>query len=73
MYVDSPLQPIRTKKDNFMSKFYNDLKKGLKEAAEYKRGKLNLIVETIEIPEPPADYSAQKIKQIREQKNIRKV
>lgn len=45
-----------------MNKFY----KGLNDAIEYKRGKIHLRSEFIEIPERPAEYGAEEIKQIRE-------
>ncbi len=48
------------------NKFFEDLKKGLQEAIDYKKGKLNLRSELIEIPEPPAKYKAKQIKNIRE-------
>lgn len=49
-----------------MGKFYKDLKVGLEDAIAYKKGKLNLRSETIEIPEPPTQYKAKEIKEIRE-------
>lgn len=49
------------------NKFFKDLKKGLEEVIAYQKGKLNLRSETIEIPEPPAQYKAKQIKKIREQ------
>lgn len=48
-----------------MSKFYEGLKKGLEEALDHARGKITLKSETIEIPEPPSNYSANDIKRIR--------
>ena len=48
------------------NKFFKDLKKGLEEAIAYKKGKLDLRSELIEIPEPPAQYKAKQIKKIRE-------
>ena len=41
-----------------MSKFFDDLKEGLKDVVAYKKGKLTLRSELIEIPEPPIDYKA---------------
>ena len=49
------------------NKFFKDLKTGLEEAIAYKKGKLDLRSELIEIPEPPAKYKAKQIKKIREQ------
>lgn len=48
------------------SKFFKDLKDGLEDVNAYKRGKLTLRSELIEIPQPPADYKAKDIKRIRE-------
>ena len=47
-------------------KFFKDLKKSLEEVVAYKKGKLDLYSEYIEIPEPPAEYKAKDIKKIRE-------
>jgi putative transcriptional regulator len=44
------------------NKFFKDLKKSLEEVVAYKKGKLNLYSEYIEIPEPPAEYKAKDIK-----------
>jgi putative transcriptional regulator len=52
-----------------MGKFFKNLKKGLEEAAAHKKGKLVLRSEVIEIPEPPAEYKAKDIKNIREKSN----
>lgn len=41
-----------------MSKFFEKLKKGLEDAIAHKMGKITLRTEVIEIPEPPADSSA---------------
>lgn len=49
-----------------MSKFFKKLKAGLEEAIAYEQGKLDLRSEIIEIPEPPIQYKAKKIKMIRE-------
>src|SRR3990167_8513682 len=49
-----------------MSKFYEKLKTGLEEVLSHKKGKITLRSETIEIPEPPAEYTAKEIKKIRE-------
>ena len=51
------------------NKFYKDLKKGLEEVLVYKKGKIKLHTEYIEIPEPPAEYKPKKIKEIRESNN----
>lgn len=52
-----------------MSKLFKGLKKGLTEALAYSEGKITLKSEVIEIPEPPAEYSANDIKRIRKQYN----
>lgn len=49
-------------------KYFKDLKAGLEDIAAYKKGKLDLRSECIEVPEPPARYKAKEIKKIR-QKN----
>ncbi len=49
-----------------MSKFFDKIKKGLEDAVAHKEGKITLRTEIIEIPEPPAPYSAKEIRKIRE-------
>jgi putative transcriptional regulator len=49
-----------------MSKFFDQLKEGLEDVLSHKKGKITLRSEVIEIPEPPADYTAKEIKKIRE-------
>ncbi len=49
-----------------MGKFFEDIKAGLEDAIAHKKGKLSLRSETIVIPEPPAQYKAKEIKEIRE-------
>ena len=49
-----------------MSKFFKDLKKGLGDVAAYKKGKITLRSELINIPKPPTQYKAKDIKRIRE-------
>lgn len=44
-----------------MGKFYKDLKKGLEEILEYKKGKIKLRSEIIEVPEPPTEYKPKEI------------
>ena len=44
------------------NKFFKDLKTGLEEIIAYKKGKLSLRSELIEIPEPPMHYNAKDIK-----------
>ncbi len=56
----------RVKKNN---KFFEDIKAGLQEVLDYKKGKLRLSSEFIEIPEPPSEYRPKEIKKIREEKN----
>ena len=51
-----------------MGKFFDKLKKGLEEIAAYEEGKITLYSDTIEVPAPPAEYTAQDIKRIREMK-----
>jgi putative transcriptional regulator len=50
-----------------MGKLFNDLKAGLEDAISHKKGKIHLRSESIEIPEPPAQYNAKEIKKIREE------
>lgn len=49
-----------------MSRFYEKLKGGLEEVLAHKKGKITLRSEIVEIPEPPAEYTAKDIKKIRE-------
>jgi hypothetical protein len=49
-----------------MGKFFKDLKAELEDAIAYKKGKLNLRSELIEISEAPAEYKPKQIKDIRE-------
>lgn len=51
------------------NKFFEDLKEGLTDIVAYKKGKLTLRSEFIDIPKPPAMYKAKDIKRIREQAN----
>lgn len=51
------------------NQFFKDLKVGLEDAIAYKKGKLDLRSELIEVPEPPIEYRAQAIKKIRETNN----
>jgi len=53
------------KKKSKQKTFFKDLKAGLEEVIAYKKGKLKLRSEVIEIPAPPADYRAKDIKNIR--------
>lgn len=52
-----------------MSKFFKDLKKSLNEVDAYKKGKITLRSELIEIPRPPEKYKAKDIKRIRKRDN----
>lgn len=52
-----------------MGKFYTDLKSGLTDAIAYKKKKISLRTEILEIPEAPAEYKAKEIKHIREINN----
>lgn len=59
---------MRLKKDKKKavgSKFFKDLKTGLEDVVAYKKGKLTLRTENIEIPTPPVKYNAKDIKRIR--------
>ncbi len=47
------------------NQFFKDLKSGLEDAIAYKKGKLDLRSDSIEIPEPPAEYKSHQIKKIR--------
>jgi putative transcriptional regulator len=49
-----------------MSKFFKDLKAGLKDAIAHEKGKLDLRSTLMEVPEPPAEYKPKEIKNIRE-------
>jgi putative transcriptional regulator len=49
-----------------MSVLSKKIKKGLEEILEYKEGKRTLRTKLIELPEPPMEYKAEEIKQIRE-------
>jgi len=48
-----------------MGKFYKDLKAGLEEALAHRKGKIKLHSEVIEIPEPPVEYRAKDVQNIR--------
>jgi Predicted transcriptional regulator len=48
-----------------MGKFYEELEEGFEEIIAYKKGKITLRSEKIEIPEPPKAYRAKDIKKIR--------
>ena len=48
-----------------MSRLFDDLKDGLNEMIAYKKGKITLRSEIIEIPEPPMEYKAKDVKRIR--------
>ncbi|MCI0381943.1 MAG: helix-turn-helix domain-containing protein [Chlamydiae bacterium] len=48
---------------------FKQLKKGLKEIIAYKKGKITLKSEYIEIPEPPEIYTPKAIKNIRSKGN----
>lgn len=48
-----------------MGKFFKDLKEGLEEVVAYKKGKIKLHSEFVEVPEPPEEYKAKDIKNIR--------
>jgi putative transcriptional regulator len=49
-----------------MNTFSEKIKKGLEEILEYKQGKRTLRTKLIELPEPPLEYKAKEIKQVRE-------
>jgi putative transcriptional regulator len=49
-----------------MGKFFEDLKEGFEDIIAYRKGKITLRTERIEIPEPPMEYTAKDIKKIRE-------
>jgi putative transcriptional regulator len=51
------------------NKFFNDLKESLEEVLAYKKGKLKLYSEEIELPEPPKKFTSKDIRKIREQQN----
>lgn len=56
---------MQSKKDKKKNMFFEDLKESLEEVVAYKKGKLTLRSELIEIPEPPASYKARDVKRIR--------
>ena len=47
------------------NKLFKDLKAGIQDVLDYKKGKLDLRSELIDIPEPPMTYKAKDIKKIR--------
>jgi putative transcriptional regulator len=49
--------------------FFEELKEGLQEILDYKKGKIKLSSESIVLPEPPSKYKAKEIRNIRERKN----
>jgi putative transcriptional regulator len=49
-----------------MSKFFKDLKAGLEEAIEYRKGNVKLRSSTYNILQPPSKYQAKDIKKIRQ-------
>jgi putative transcriptional regulator len=49
-----------------MSKFFEDLKEGMEDIIKYRKGKLTLKSEFIEIPAPPEEYKPKDIRKIRE-------
>ncbi len=51
------------------SAFSEKIRRGLEEILEYKQGKRTLRTKLIELPEPPLEYKAEEIKQIREKGN----
>jgi len=59
----------RNKKVKKENTFFKDLKNGLKDVVDYKKGKLTLRSELIEIPAPPVAYKAKDVKRIRESGN----
>ncbi len=48
-----------------MSKFFKDLKEGLEDALAHEKGKKTLRSKFIDLPAPPAQYTAKDIKEIR--------
>ncbi len=48
------------------NKFFEDLKRGLTDAIDYERGKINLRTTTLQIPSVPPELSKKKIKSLRE-------
>lgn len=49
-----------------MTKIFKDIKAGLEEAIEYRKGNVKLRSSTYAIPESPLHYKAKDIKKIRE-------
>ena len=53
-----------------MSNFFDDIKEGLEEAIAFEQGKTTLRTRLVDLPEPPAKYNADDIKNIREKRNL---
>lgn len=49
-----------------MSKLFEGLKEGLEEMIAHRKGKITLHSERIELPDPPREYTAREIRNIRE-------
>lgn len=47
------------------NKFFEELKAGLEDAIAYKKGKVSLVSEIINIPDAPKPYTPKQIKKIR--------
>jgi putative transcriptional regulator len=56
----------KSKKNKPMSAVSKKIQKGLEEIFEYTQGKRTLRTKLIELPEPPLEYGAKEIRQIRE-------
>ena len=48
-----------------MGKFFDDLKQGMQEAVLFEKGKKTLRTHWVEVPLPPANYTARDIRRIR--------
>lgn len=47
-----------------MSKFFKDLKEGLEEIIAHKEGKISIVTECVEIPEPPMEFKVKDTKKL---------
>lgn len=68
MKTKTPLKKYsrKLKKQQRVSSFAEKLKKGLDEVLEFEQGKKTLRTHVVELPEPPLEYTAKDIREIRE-------
>lgn len=48
-----------------MGKFFDNLKEGFEDVINFEKGKVTLRTKSIELPNPPSQYSAKDVKKIR--------